>query len=740
MSLISIFPPFPVFANADGSPLNAGYIYIGEANLEPQSNPVPVFWDELGTIPAAQPLRTTGGYVSRNGTPARIYTADAYSISVYDKNRRFVYNAPIIVGALDPTVILVQEPYTGSVPRTLQSKLTDITSVRDFGGVGDGVTDDTVFFGLAARNLPAVMGMSGPKAAATRPDSVRIVVPAGQWLITDYVDCNLRFPIWELDQGAKILGNGATFLPGTISRPGQRLHSYTCSTMDPATTFNVKGNNPFPESGAEVTGISIDQAVSLVTERASVALYIENRGYPPLFTIASPAYSATGMTFAAAIDKRRIIKGMIVDTAHLPNKYSGVISGVSADGKTITVTAWYLSNGVLNAASTPPNDGSTAYVNPANKIWAQNTNGFLFPESFSDEMAINETGTFNYRANFIPGAGSSFTGPRTWGFDSVNLGTFQSEAGYIQRGNFHYGFYGNAITSNFRASGVGSAFTSDSTAVVQMRLAPAFDTTYQVSNIGSVEAGSLTVASTPTYDFHSSGNSNDYDCRIIASGGSASTGTGLMSFSAGGFAFNNQIRPTSDGGSIVGTPTFRFQTYYGVDGAINTSDAREKTVPVALTAQELAAAKDLSKEISTYKWLNRIEAKGDDARLHIGMTVQRVIEIMTSHGLDPFEYGFVCYDKWEDEFLDHPAVYEKVPVYADAKPYTRDGMPIYDEAGQQVFQPPEVKEYADGDLITQAWTEHTVVAGDRFSMRYDELNLFIAAGLNARLLAIEESI
>lgn len=737
MSLISIFPPFPVFANADGSPLNAGFIYIGEPNMEPQSNPVQIFWDESGLFPALQPLRTIGGYVSRNGTPARVFATDTYSISVYDKNHRFVYSAPSIAGALDPTVITVQEPYTGAVLRTLQSKLTDITSVRDFGGVGNGIVDDTAFFGLAARNLPAVMGMSGPKAGATRPDSVRVVVPPGDWLITDYVDCNLRFPIWELDQGAKILGNGATFLPGTISRPGQRLHSYTCSTMDPATTFNVKGNNPYPESGAEVTGISIDQALSLVTERASVALYIENRGYPPLFTIASPAYSSTGLTFAAAVDRRRIIKGMIIDTAHTPNKYSGEISSVSNDGKTITVTGWYLSNGVLNPATTPPNDGSTAYVNPANKIWAQNTNGFLFPESFADEMAVNETGLFNYRANFIPGSGSSFTGPRTWAFDAVNLGTFQSEAGYIQRGNFHYGFYGNAITSNFRASGVGSALTSDSSAIVQVRLAPAFDTTYQISNIGSVEAGSLTVASTPTYDFHSSGNNNDYDCRIIASGGTT-TGTGLMSFSGGGFAFNAQIRPVADGGSNVGTPTFRFQTYYGVDGAINTSDAREKTPVRSLLSPETLAAKRLSEEIGIFQWLKSIQEKGEDARLHIGMTVQRAIEVMTECGLDPFAYGFICYDKWDDEYLEHPAVYEKIPVYQDPKPYIHDGRPTYDEDGNQVFQPPEIKEFINGELISEAWTEHTVVAGDRYAMRYDQLNLFIAAGLEARLRALEE--
>jgi polygalacturonase len=32
---------------------------------------------------------------------------------------------------------------TGAVQRTVESKLQDVVSVKDFGAVGDGVTDDT---------------------------------------------------------------------------------------------------------------------------------------------------------------------------------------------------------------------------------------------------------------------------------------------------------------------------------------------------------------------------------------------------------------------------------------------------------------------------------------------------------------------------------------------------------------------------------------------------------------------
>ncbi len=43
---------------------------------------------------------------------------------------------------------------------------------------------------------------------------------------------------------------------------------------------------------------------------------------------------------------------------------------------------------------------------------------------------------------------------------------------------------------------------------------------------------------------------------------------------------------------------------------------------------------------------------GDDARYHIGVIAQQVIDVFHSHNLDPFEIGLVCYDQWEEEVLE----------------------------------------------------------------------------------------
>ena len=93
MSALSVEPPFPAFADADGQPLDDGYIWIGTVNLNPITNPIVAYWDAALTITAVQPIRTSGGYPVYQGTPSRIYTASDYSIQVQNKNGTVVYTS-----------------------------------------------------------------------------------------------------------------------------------------------------------------------------------------------------------------------------------------------------------------------------------------------------------------------------------------------------------------------------------------------------------------------------------------------------------------------------------------------------------------------------------------------------------------------------------------------------------------------------------------------------------------------
>lgn len=138
----------------------------------------------------------------------------------------------------------------------------------------------------------------------------------------------------------------------------------------------------------------------------------------------------------------------------------------------------------------------------------------------------------------------------------------------------------------------------------------------------------------------------------------------------------SKFGPTSDAGLDLGSSGQRFFTVYAQVGTINTSDAREKTPLRPFSTAEVEASKALAAKIGMYKWLPT-KTRSDD-RTYCGLTVQDVIAVMKAHGLDALSYGFVRYDEWN----------EPVP-------------------------------------------------GNRFSLMPDNIAMFIAKGVDARLAALE---
>ncbi len=164
---------------------------------------------------------------------------------------------------------------------------------------------------------------------------------------------------------------------------------------------------------------------------------------------------------------------------------------------------------------------------------------------------------------------------------------------------------------------------------------------------------------------------------------------------------NGNFIPMGDGGYDIGWGSGRVNNIYAKNGAINTSDGRMKNDVRAMSDPETEAAKAIAKEIGFWTW--KEQADMNDVREHCGLTVQRAMEIMESFGLEPFKYGFICYDKWDEQ-----------TVVSEYGPANEDGSenPIY----------------------------KTIPAGDRYSFRIDELNMFIAKGFEARLSALEDKL
>lgn len=222
MSLTQIAAPYPIFTDTDGTPLDDGYLYIGEVSKNPETNPIAVYWDPDFKFPAAQPIRTNNGYPWRMGTPALLYADSQFSITVRNKKRDLVLYAPVgfgvnpsavagsvvkddyvgdgattqytisaspatelatnafingayqekdtysiaanvltfseapplnasieiitmqsgVLGATSANLVSYQPAGAGSTKSDVQTKLREVVSVKDFGAVGDGTTND----------------------------------------------------------------------------------------------------------------------------------------------------------------------------------------------------------------------------------------------------------------------------------------------------------------------------------------------------------------------------------------------------------------------------------------------------------------------------------------------------------------------------------------------------------------------------------------------------------------------
>lgn len=93
---MTIQQPFAIFTDTDGSPLESGKIYIGTYGLNPETNPITVYWDANETQPAAQPIRTVSGVPARNGAPAALFGSGQYSMTVRNRNDEIVSTNTLI--------------------------------------------------------------------------------------------------------------------------------------------------------------------------------------------------------------------------------------------------------------------------------------------------------------------------------------------------------------------------------------------------------------------------------------------------------------------------------------------------------------------------------------------------------------------------------------------------------------------------------------------------------------------
>ena len=140
-----------------------------------------------------------------------------------------------------------------------------------------------------------------------------------------------------------------------------------------------------------------------------------------------------------------------------------------------------------------------------------------------------------------------------------------------------------------------------------------------------------------------------------------------------------RFAPGADNTQTLGSAGNRWSTVFAGTGTINTSDGRDKQDVSSLDDAEQQVALTLKGLIKKFRFKDAVQAKGHQARIHIGVVVQDVIAAFEVEGLDPMRYGIVCHDQWKAEF---------------------------DEDGKEIRP-----------------------AGDRYGIRYEELLAFIISAL-----------
>ena len=170
--------------------------------------------------------------------------------------------------------------------------------------------------------------------------------------------------------------------------------------------------------------------------------------------------------------------------------------------------------------------------------------------------------------------------------------------------------------------------------------------------------------------------------------------------------YNVSTLADKDNAIDLGESSARFDDVYATNGTIQTSDLNLKTAISSLTDAEITAAKAISKLFKTFKWSDKVEAKGDAARTHSGVIAQEVQQAMTDAGLNAGNYAFFISTTW----------WEADETYTDDDGVEQTRTNTYDTAEES----------------PEGATERT-----RLGIRYPELLSFIGAATEQRLASIE---
>jgi hypothetical protein len=180
---------------------------------------------------------------------------------------------------------------------------------------------------------------------------------------------------------------------------------------------------------------------------------------------------------------------------------------------------------------------------------------------------------------------------------------------------------------------------------------------------------------------------------------------------------SNAFRPNTNGTKDLGGPNWRWEQLFAATSTIYTSDAISKQDVEEISEAEARVALACKGLMRKFRFIDAVEKKGDDARIHFGIIAQDLQAAFAAEGLDAGRYAMFCSDTWFEEDIVIPARDAVEEVLDDEGNVTT-------EAREAVAETTQRKVYEDGEEVPDTATEVT-----RLGVRYSELLAFIIAAI-----------
>ena len=614
-------------------------------------------------------------------------------------------------GALvDSEDVSYQPAGTGAVATTVQSKLRETVSVKDFGAVGDGVTDDTAAY-LAAEAIGAseIYVPSGNYVTTLAPDAVttKLVGPGFTMLNGDYQPHRVNEFVYVKSATAPTTwsdpGNPAQAMSGElVGKAGVAAQTYIdgANTAGTPTTGYAPVRFDLAQSYLNMVFASgHNQSTSDAIGRTGVGQYaseVVHLGQGDTFNFVAGGYvnnpTPTKNSHWLADPALTILAGGITSVSDSANIVASELS-IGDNGKKITGSGHTVH---LNRSVVPS-------PNPKEYVWQGFTvtsRGGQPVDSMFQGVGPSRIGLDFSAATFSDNnTAIALPANSKINFNSTNTSWINTSLGTIP-GNTAMGY--NATTSqiDFDIAGTTKAVKLGSNSITLSAYGnnPYFTTNYAR---GTSAAPTIVQAGDTIGTWVSDGyDGTQFTASSIIQ--SVAYGTPSTNSVASYFAFLSKadgatslttrfiIKPDTvnsaqDALANLGAAGLRWNNVYAANGSIITSDEREKQQVRDLSDKEKVVATKLKGMIKAFKFNSAVQSKGSNARWHFGVIAQEVRSAFESEGLIGEEYGMFCYDEWEET--------------------------------------PEIKD-SNGNI-----TQEYKPAGNRYGVRYEELLAFILGAL-----------